>query len=338
MSVYTQLTTQDFTDLLCLYQEGELTNWQGIEAGIENTNYFVDTHHPDKGDQCFVLTIFEAVPEHQLPFFIQFMTHLADHDLPVPAPVVGCDGQILRHIKGKPAMLQPRMPGQHLASAQITDDHRRMIGEHLARIHLAGQSAPFSQRNQRGMGWIGEQVTRLAPLLSSTDAKLQAQQWALITQTLANEPDLPRGLIHADLFIDNVLFGDGMVSGIIDFFQSCDGWLLYDVAVTVNDWCLQDDGLALNYQAVETLLHAYHSVRPFNEAERRVWPIMNQLACLRFWISRIVTYLHPEQTVAQPTDGTQVLRQFKDPNQFRDRLLLRIQQSQASRLPQTTLE
>ncbi len=333
MSVYTQLTRRDFTDLLSLYDQGELLNWQGIEAGIENTNYFVDSHHPSKGDQQFVLTIFEAVPKDRLPFYLQFMTHLAHSGLPVPAPIVGRDGQILRQIKGKPAILQPRLPGHHLVSSAITNDHRRMIGEQLAHIHLAGQSASFSQNNHRGMGWIGEQVTRLAPLLSQPDADLLTQQWTVIQQALAQQPNLPRGLIHADLFIDNVLFCDGAVSGIIDFFQSCDGWLLYDVAVTVNDWCLRDDGLALNDQAVKVLLNAYHSIRPFTEAERRLWPIMNQLACLRFWISRIVTYIHPEQTVAQPDDASDVLRQFKDPDQFRDRLLLRIQHASALTLP-----
>ncbi|CAM3488464.1 homoserine kinase [Parendozoicomonas haliclonae] len=334
MSVYTQLTEQEFRDFLSLYDEGELVNWQGIEAGIENTNYFVNTRHPAKGDQQFVLTIFEYLPKEKLPFFIRFMELLAKSGLPVPAPVHGRDDLSLKELKGKPCMLQPRLDGNHIEADDLTVEQCRLIGDSLARVHVAGQKASFTQDNFRGMDWIGMQVSRLSTLLPEDERKLQAEQWQAITAEFNDETDLPRGLIHADLFVDNVLFHKGKVSGIIDFFQSCEDWLLYDVAVTVNDWCLKSGSLELAPQRTEALLQAYAAVRPFTDEEHRLWPLIHRLACLRFWISRAITYTYPDHVLdsSDPHDDS-VLRHFKDPAKFRDMLRLRTANSSSLVLP-----
>ncbi len=325
MSVYTLLQEEDFKAFLALYDEGELVCWKGIEAGVENTNYFVSTRHPEKGEQHFVLTIFEYVPAEQLPFFIQFMALLAHSGLPVPTPIHGLDNKPLRQLKNKPCMLQTRLAGHHAETDTLSLDQCHMIGESLARIHHIGQQADFTQSNFRGMGWIEQQINRLASLLPEDEAQLQKQQWQAISATLAGMPNLPRGLIHADLFVDNVLFHNGQISGIIDFFQSCEEWLLYDVAVTVNDWCLHHDSLELNPARTSALLNAYNAIRPFTDDERKAWPVMQRLACLRFWISRIVTYTHPEH---EPDNGSDensenVVRHFKDPAKFKKMLTLR---------------
>ena len=332
MSVYTQLSQEEFCQFLSLYDQGELVSWKGVEAGVENTNYFVTTKHPEKGKQQFVLTIFEYVPEERLPFFINFMELLADSGLPVPAPVHGLDDKPLRILRGKPCLLQPRLTGHHVDADNLTLEHCRTIGEHLARIHRNGKAADFSQDNLRGMPWIEQQINRLSSLLPEDEAELQASQWKDITEGLATIPDLPRGLIHADLFVDNVLFEQTKVTGIIDFFQSCDEWLLYDVAVTVNDWCLQPNSLELDHEKADVFLQAYHQVRPFTENERKAWHLMHRLACLRFWISRLVTYTHPEKgTDADHADD--IIRHFKDPAKFRDMLELRTNTSFSLTLP-----
>ena len=332
MAVYTQLCDKDFRSFLSLYDEGELVDWKGIKGGVENTNYFVDTRHPEKGEQNFVLTIFEYVPKERLPFFIQFMELLADAGLPVPAPVHGKDDKPLRELKGKPCMLQPCLTGHHVNPEDLTIELCRAIGEDLARIHVAGTDAVIFQDDLRGMDWISTQIQRLAPLISKAEARLQASQWQEITAGLAAESDLPKGLIHADLFVDNVLVEGEKITGIIDFFQSCKGWLLYDVAVTVNDWCRKPGSLELDNARTEAFLQAYNTVRPFTDGEHRCWHLMHRLACLRFWISRIITYIHPEE--AHDGDEDDIIRHFKNPDEFRDMLKLRTDTSASLTLPQ----
>ncbi|MCL6268474.1 homoserine kinase [Sansalvadorimonas sp. 2012CJ34-2] len=332
MSVYTQLSEQDFRSFLALYDEGNLVSWKGIEAGVENTNYFVHTLHPEKGEQNFVLTIFEYQPKELLPFFINFMEILADSGLPVPSPIHGLDDKPLRIFKNKPCLLQARLSGHHIDKPDLTAAHCAEIGKNLARAHAVGLKASFSQDNMRGIQWIDQQVTRMTDLLSEEDSLLQTQQWKEIKNGLAKYPDLPKGLIHADLFVDNVLFEDDKVTGMIDFFQSCRDCLLYDVAVTVNDWCLTSDSLELDPDKTKALLEAYNQVRPFTDEERRAWHLMHRLSCLRFWISRLVTFVYPEEGSEHLNDQG-AIRKFKDPDEFRDMLELRTAKSFSLILP-----
>ena len=182
------------------------------------------------------------------------------------------------------------------------------------------------------MEWINQQVTRLSSLISEEDSLLQSQQWTEIQEGLKAFPDLPKGLIHADLFVDNVLFENDKVTGMIDFFQSCEDWLLYDVAVTVNDWCTVSGSLELSPEKTQSLLEAYNKVRPFTESEHKAWHLMHRLSCLRFWISRLVTFLHPEEGSEHLNDQG-AIRKFKDPDEFRDMLELRTDKSFSLILP-----
>lgn len=319
MSVYTHLTTSDIESLLRRYSIGSLECFQGIEGGVENTNYFIDVRSPEDPQTRYVLTLFEYLPENALPFFIDFTTELAAGGLPVPAPVRDSQGRALHRLKGKPCLVSPCLPGRHLDI--LNERHCQQIGCQLAKIHLIGQKSALQQENQRGIAWLDQQVHRLKPLVSITDAELMRQQWQEITNELKQYDQLPEGLIHGDLFYDNVLFQDDHITGIIDFYNACHDWLLYDIAVTVNDWCLNKD-LSLDDKRLTALTRAYATIRPFTAQERQAWPAMLRLAAFRFWVSRIITFVHPEQKVDEEHQAYQVLN-FKDPNEFKEILILR---------------
>ena len=318
MSVYTHLSAQDIGELLAQYDIGELDSYEGIEGGVENTNYFLDVSR-NGIQKRFVLTLFEYLPESTLPFFIGFTDELNAGGVSVPNPVRDCNGGALHHIKGKPALIVPCFEGRH--PAELTTDLCRQIGETLARIHLIGQKSSLRQENQRGVSWLNEQQQRLQSLLKPEDAKYMAEQWQSITQELEQAANLPKGLIHGDLFHDNVLFEDNRITGVIDFYNACHDWLLYDLAVTTNDWCLNTD-LTLDSARCDALLSAYASVRSFTEEEKQLWPLMLRLASFRFWISRIITFLHPEAEVDQAHEQS-LTGNFKDPDEFRDILFNR---------------
>ncbi len=322
MSVYTHLEQQDIEAFLAGYDQGQLVDFRGIEAGVENSNYFANTQVAGEPDvRQFVLTLFEYQPREQLPFFIDFMTLLAENGLPVPAPVRNRQGEALLTLKGKPCLLQPRMPGEHLEKHEISAPKCFTIGRYLASIHRIGQSASISQENLRGIHWIQAQVDRLTPLLSETERGFLSEQWQDISKELKQFSNLPEGLIHADLFFDNVLFDNSEVSGIIDFFQSCHDWLIYDVSVAVNDWCLNDD-LTLDAEKTEAFLNGYQSVRLFTPEEKQAWPVIQRLSCLRFWLSRLVTFVHPEDH-HDSYQNDEAVRNFLDPEKFRAMLALR---------------
>lgn len=322
MSVYTHLKQQDIEAFLAHYNQGALVDFRGIEAGVENSNYFVNTQVAGESDiRPFVLTLLECQSREQLPFVIDFMTLLADNGLPVPTPVRTWEGETLLTLKGKPCLLQPRMPGVHLEKQETTAPKCFTMGRYLASIHRIGQSASISQENLRGFSWIQAQVDRLAPLLSEEMCAFLTEQWQAILQALEPFDSLPKGLIHADLFFDNVLFDNGEVSGIIDFFQSCHDWLMYDVAVAVNDWCLKDD-LTLDAEKTEAFFEGYQSVRLFTLEEKQAWPTIQRLACLRFWLSRLVTFVYPEYH-HDSYQNDDAVRRFLDPEKFRAMLMLR---------------
>ena len=318
MAVYTHLSTQDICELLAQYDIGELVSYEGIEGGVENTNYFLDISKNDI-QKRYVLTLFEFLPEKTLPFFIAFTDELNTGGVSVPNPIRDINGGALHHLKGKPALIAPCFEGRH--PTELTTELCRQVGKNLARIHLIGQQSSLYQENQRGVSWLSEQQQRLQPLLKPEDAKDMAEQWQSITQGLEQATNLPRGLIHGDLFHDNVLFENNHITGVIDFYNACHDWLLYDLAVTTNDWCLNTD-LTLDPSRCEALFSAYAAVRPFTDEEKQLWPLMLRLAAFRFWVSRIITFLHPEEEVDQAHEQS-LTGNFKDPNEYRDILFNR---------------
>ncbi|HEY9279935.1 MAG TPA: homoserine kinase [Eoetvoesiella sp.] len=292
MAVFTPVSDSDARKLLTQYTLGELVSLRGITAGIENTNYFLTTTHGE-----YVLTIFEVLTYEQLPFYIELMHHLAEHDIPVPQPQTRINGERLTILHDKPCAIVTRLSGGYEPAPG--SNHCALAGRTLARAHLAGTTFQIKQPNLRGLSWWQETIPKVLPFLNSQQTELI--QTTLLEQTrfAASETyqSLPFGPAHCDLFRDNVLF-DGTfempkMGGFIDFyFAGWDTWL-FDVAVSVNDWCIDRNTGAFDQEKLHAWLESYAAVRPFTGAEKQAWPILLQAAALRFWVSRLFDYFLP---------------------------------------------
>ncbi len=285
MSVFTTVTASQLEVWLKLYDLGTLSELQGIAAGIENTNYFVTT---TRGR--YVLTLFEKLTTRELPFYLNLMAHLARAGVPCPAPMANRTGGFLGELNGKPASLVTRLEGKDLT--QPTPDDCAKVGEVLARIHVAGQGYAARMDNPRGPAWWRAVMPDILPFLGGDDAALLREEVAWQDRQYA--ASLAQGAIHADLFRDNILFHHGNVAGVIDFYFACTGALLYDVAITVNDWCLQTD-YQLDAARASALLAGYRAVRPFTAAEHASWPGLLRAGALRFWVSRLYDFHLPRK-------------------------------------------
>lgn len=305
MSVYTSVTPDQLRQWLAAYDLGELADMKGIAAGIENTNYFVDTTAGR-----FVLTLFEKLRPEELPFYLGLMTHLSAAGIPCPRPIPNRAGNVLGTLCGKPATLVSRLPGRDVEDANAVQCAQ--VGEMLAHMHLAVRSYPATMPNPRGQPWWRAAALEVSPRMPAEEVKLLEQELAFQARPLAG--DLPRGAVHADLFRDNVLFDGAKIGGVIDFYFACTDSLLYDLAVTVNDWCI-DARCGLDPDRSRALLRAYQAVRPLEQAEVAAWPRMLRAAALRFWLSRLFDFHCPRPGV---------LTFAKDPGHFRRVLQSRI--------------
>ncbi|MBI2227277.1 MAG: homoserine kinase, partial [Betaproteobacteria bacterium] len=230
----------------------------------------------------YVLTLFEKLKSGELPFYLDLMAHLARHGIPSPEPIANLGNEYLGELNGRPAAIVTRVPGRDLQ--QVGAGHCATIGGLLAQMHLAGASYRAEMPNPRGAKWWRAAMPNVLPFLDARAAALLQEEVRF--QALYRCEDLPRGVIHADLFRDNVLWDGERVGGIIDFYFACNGALLYDVAIAVNDWCGTEGG-ALDRSRTAALLAAYHRVRPFTAIERGAWPVLLRAGALRFWISRL---------------------------------------------------
>lgn len=312
MAVFTALTRDDIVALLGAYSVGQLADFEGIPSGIENTNYFVTT-----SAGRYVLTVFERLGANQLPFYLGLMKHLAQRGLPVPEPAATGGGSLLTQVHGKPAALVARLPGR--AVVDPTPAHCALVGQFLASLHLQAKDFRLFQPNLRGIGWWKSTLPKLEPLIAGRQFQELAEE-VVFQDGFVRSPQfeqLPAGPIHADLFRDNVLFDGDHIGGVIDFyFAACSAWL-FDLAVTVNDWCVDPVSGEFDRRRAVALLRAYHAVRPLTDPEHQVWRTALRAAALRFWISRLYD-LHLPRPAA--------LLEPHDPSRFERMLRLRMRQ------------
>jgi homoserine kinase type II len=277
MAVFTTVTEAELSAWLKDYSLGQLQELQGISSGIENTNYFVTT-----SNGRFVLTLFEKLTADELPFYLNLMAHLSRHGIPCPAPMANRSNHFLGELNGKPACIVSRLSGKSTTAPTL--EQCAAMGAMLGQMHVAGQSFSQNMPNPRGATWRAATLPKVRQFLDPLNAALLDSECALHAQH--NLLHLPQGIIHADLFRDNVLLEDNRVGGLIDFYFACSDALLYDVAITVNDWCMNSD-CKLDAERTQNFLRAYHAVRPLQDIERDAWSTMLRLAALRFWLSRL---------------------------------------------------
>ncbi|HYF21322.1 MAG TPA: homoserine kinase [Ramlibacter sp.] len=316
MAVFTEVPEDQARELLQRLGLGELRELRGIQGGIENTNYFATTEqHGERRD--WVLTIFERLTFEQLPFYLHLMKHLAQRGIPVPDPQTDRDGDILHRVCEKPAAVVNRLRGHSELSP--APQHCALVGEMLARMHLAARDFERSQPNLRGLPWWNETAPVVLPFLEPAQATLLRSELAYQNHVAASSAyaALPRGPVHADLFRDNVMFEEGRLTGFFDFyFAGVDTWL-FDLAVCLNDWCIDLPTGAHDEERFQALVQAYSRVRPLAAAERQLLPAMLRAGALRFWVSRLWDFHLPrEAALLQPHDPAhfeRVLRERVNP-------------------------
>ncbi|RAU16786.1 homoserine kinase [Nitrincola tibetensis] len=317
MAVYTSITTEELSLLLTDFNLGTLASYQGIEGGIENTNYFVTLNKGDITNE-YVLTIFEELSLEEMPFFVELGQWLAAKNIAVPYAIKDQNGIALKQLKGKPALLQPRFFGADVPAAQLKADHCFQIGEALAKFHEAGADFYLTRQAHRGVFWWRRESEAIAPLLDAEDSALLKQEVRAFDRLREANLNLPMGVIHGDLFHDNALFKDDALVAILDMYNAATAYQLYDLAIVANDWCCNADS-TLDPIREKALLQGYASIRAFTDDEAAAWPVLTRTAAMRFWLSRLIPWLGIAQASRQ--GGAMKL---KDPNQYKQILLSRI--------------
>ena len=302
MAVYTEVGDAELEAFLAEYDIGRPESFKGVAEGVENSNYLLTT---TRGP--YVLTLYEKrVDPQDLPFFLGLMDHLATRGITCPRPIAGRDGTALRSLAGRPAAITTFMQG--LWPRRIQLGHCGQVGEALAALHLAGRDFALKRPNALSVaGW--------RPLFDGSSPHIDAAQAAELRAELdffeAQWPrDLPSGVIHADLFNDNVLFLHDRLSGLIDFYFACNDAFAYDVAICLNAWCFEDDR-SFNATKARALLQGYEKVRPLEAREREVLPLLARGSALRFLLTRLYDWVHTPA-------GALVKR--KDPQEYMDKL------------------
>jgi homoserine kinase type II len=306
VSVFTRITRPQFDQFFSAYSLGEVVGFEGITDGIDNTNYSVTTTQGR-----FVLTLFESLTADDVPHFLKLLSHLGKNNLSCPCSQNDRQANPLGRLNGKPAVVFKRLSGVATTSPSIL--HCQEIGLQLASLHRCTQDYVFPIRNGNDLSWCKTVLDKVGAHLSAADRELINDELAF--QAENSRINLPSGVIHADLFKDNVLFVDDRLSGLLDFYSACTDALLLDVAITANDWCC-DNG-AVNNEKFAALLAAYESLRPLEPLEKQHWLIMLRAAALRFWLSRLEHRLFPRLGE---------ITQQKDPLVFRRILLQHRQQ------------
>jgi len=306
MAVYTDVSAEDLADFLADYDLGELLSYKGIAEGVENSNFLV---HTTAG--YFILTLYEKrVAPEDIPFFLALMEHLAARGLTCPQPVKNQTGDMLGWIAGRPAALVTFLDGMWIR--RPTASHCAALGEALAQLHLAGADFPMRRRNALSAdGWRPLYVASAAGADTVQPGLREAIEKELTLLEGAWPSGLPEGVIHADLFPDNVFFLGEKLSGLIDFYFACTDTLVYDVAINLNCWCFEPDH-AYNVTKGRALLQGYVAARPLSIEERVALPLLSRGACLRFLLTRLVDWLNvPPGALVRPKDPLEYFRKLR---------------------------
>ncbi|MEZ5493079.1 MAG: homoserine kinase [Pseudomonadales bacterium] len=302
MAFYTALNEQELLAVLQGYGIAALTACEGASDGIENTTYFLQ-----RDNQQWILTLFEEVSAEELPFFVRLMDWLFARGLPVAHALADNNTKTLHTLSGKPALLFPRLAGQHPRSMTVAQC--RAIGDFLSRMHAVSGGYPEQRVNPRGTAWMCAARERLA-------VGLDTEQLALLDAQIANAKqlralNLPTGLIHGDLFHDNALYEGDALCGVIDFYNACTDLLAWDLAIVINDWCALPDG-GIDSARYHAIVDAYQQQRALTTQEKENWQALLQLAAARFWLSRLLS----EKLPARPD----VVHAHKPSAEYRARL------------------
>lgn len=306
MAVYTTVSDDELTEFLSRYDLGEVLAFKGIAEGVENSNFLLQTEHGNH-----ILTLYEKrVAPEDLPYFLALMRHLAANGVDCPLPIEACDGSALQSLCGRPAAIISFLEG--LWPRRIHPFHCRELGEGLARMHLAGADFAMTRPNNLSIdGW--------RPLLEACGPRSDEVRPALFGELneelgkLESEwpEELPQGVIHADLFPDNVFFRNERLTGFIDFYFACNDALAYDVAVCLNAWCFEPDG-SFNITKAQQFLASYRAVRPLDERELLALPLLCRGAALRFLLTRLFDWLnHPPGAFVKPKDPLEYYRKLR---------------------------
>ena len=308
MAVYTTVSFNQLSRFLQNYELGTLECFEGISAGITNSNYKIETT-----TGRFILTLYEHLDSADLNYILGLQHHLYGQDVRCAAAIKDNNGAFFSVLNQRPAAIINFIQGN--VCYQPSENHCTQIGEELARYHLAGDSYSGVRPNPRGLDWCLKTADQLYQYLNNDDRDLIKS----VTDTVQSLPlsNLHEGALHADLFHDNVLFDEDSLAGIIDFDYACVGFLIYDIAVTANDCCINNDG-HINALKLDCLIKGYRSVRILSEEENKAFPAMLKMAALRFWLSRLFDQLFP-------LEGE--LTFVKDPDEIRKILVLRCNSS-----------
>ncbi|MEE9250569.1 MAG: homoserine kinase [Alphaproteobacteria bacterium] len=306
MAVYTEVSDEELEKFVAQYDLGEVVSCKGIAEGVENSNYILQT-----SSGTFILTLYEKrVRREDLPFFLGLMEHLADKGIACPTPIHGRDGNALRELCGRPAVVVSFLMG--MWPRRILPRHCALLGQTMARMHLAGRSFAGARPNALSIqGWPGlfEQVRGRA---DEVKAGLTGELSEELEFLEAHWPKgLPAGIIHGDLFPDNVFFLAEELSGLIDFYFACNDFLAYDLAICLNAWCFEADR-SFNITKARQMLSAYREVRPFSDPELEALPLFARGSALRFLLTRLYDWLHhPEGAWVRPKDPLEYLQKLK---------------------------
>ncbi len=306
MAVYTDVAAEELAEFLKGYDIGELLSYKGIAEGVENSNFLM---HTSKG--AYILTLYEKrVAEGDLPYFLSLMAHLAEHGVSCPQPAKNRSGAVYSTLAGRPAAIINFLEGMWPRRPNAA--HCTGVGEALAKMHLAGHDFPLFRANPLSVaGWrpLFERAVDRADTVQAGLRDFIARELEFLEARWPN--DLPVGVIHADLFPDNVFFLSDKLSGLIDFPFSCNDILAYDVAICLNAWCFESDN-SFNVTKARALLNAYSRTRPLSAAEQNALPLLARGAALRFLLTRLVDFLNvPAGALVKPKDPLEYVRKLR---------------------------